>query len=109
MRPTVSEALDKLATQGSARQIADFLTAEGIKANPGDADRCAVAQYITRETGTCVTVFVGGILTDRVTNTHVRQPGGVEIHRGVPTAPLPTVIQEFAIGFDQLKYPDLIA
>lgn len=47
----LTAVMDKLAAQGSPRQIANFLRMEGIQGNPGRAYQCPVAMYGNRALG----------------------------------------------------------
>jgi hypothetical protein len=107
MKPTVPEALDKLAALGSPRQIADFLVQRQIKAFPSKLDRCAIAEYVRAETEIEVNVFCGGGAGADV----CRDIKGVVRHDMNPNVGdvLPDVLQDFARGFDRGAYPELIA
>lgn len=101
MKPTIGEALDKLATLGSAQQVADFLVEQQIKALPGSPDRCAVAVYLMRECDVDdAWVWPGGVMKSAGVVTHMNL--GTELMEA-----LPIVVTTFARRFDAGEYPEL--
>lgn len=100
--PSVPEVLDKLAALGSARQIADFLLEQEMKAYPVRVNACAVAVYLQKETGMQVTVHPGHFLDETMI-------GQVNIPGQRTPVNLPKAVQKFACEFDRWTYPDLIA
>lgn len=88
----VSEALEKLAAEGSADAIALRLQAEGVTGVVGLTTRCAVANWLFRETG--MVVGVSACLWKTL---------------GAPAASPPALVADFILAFDQGDYPALIA
>lgn len=88
----VSDVLNKLAAQGSARQIADYLVAEQCAGNRNAGTACPVARYVQRATGHHV--YVDGVSwTDQVGDEH----------------PIPDDVSEFVEYFDEGRFPELDA
>lgn len=99
----VSEKLDKLAVLGTPDAIAMELEAQGIKADCGGAFTCAIARYLGNPSAE------SRELTD---GTVAVCPTYVSVYRaGTDTwrVPVPRVVGEFIVNFDQTKYPALIA
>lgn len=49
-------AFDKLAQFETANDLADYLKSENVKGYKGDEDRCAIAVWLTDQTGDAVSV-----------------------------------------------------
>lgn len=98
--PTIThsaeELLDKLATLGSADQIASFLEEQKIVGVPCRASGCAIANYLTRETGLMASVGESG--------GRLFEPGVKEQIQWDCNGP----IGEFIRAFDNGQYPNLI-
>lgn len=94
---TVPEALDKLATHGTADQIRDHLMECEITGTRGSPTHCVIAEYLRVETGNAVRVYPG------------REVGRVAYYsetRGGKTG-LPTEVRTLAMRFDEHDYPEL--
>lgn len=92
-------AVDKLAAEGNADQIALFLQQQGVQADPGCLDRCALAMWFSRETRA---------------RAEVSGDDAAAIHphwywlSSEPIA-LPEQLVDFVDRFDAGDYPALIA
>jgi hypothetical protein len=91
----ITDQLAKLATQGSAAQIRDFLYAEKIKGIRGSARFCPVACYLRRE------VSETEVSVSRTYTMCWETPFCVE------SVPTPSVVRDFTLLFDKGAYPEL--
>lgn len=104
LKPTVPELLEKLAAHGDKYHIAAFLEEQGIKGSLGSQDRCAVAQYVTRETGKVA--MVSGRNVEWVELTPHPESSlcdRIDVH----TVPTPPEVVTFIRAFDNGLFPDL--
>lgn len=118
IRIAVAPYLGKLEAFDTAEEIKDFLVGEGVKAHKRSANSCAIAKYVTDNTGQSVSVGGGAVVT--------RHPDGEEqallytgtpalLYTGTPAfryAELSTctpAMQDFIRTFDQGFYPELVA
>jgi hypothetical protein len=89
--PTVAEVLDKLAANGSARQVADHLGDRGITGWRRIAHRCPVSELVRAETGQVISLSRKGWDSDSSTGR------------------TPKVVGEFVVAFDDGEFPGLDA
>lgn len=89
----ISEALHKLAAEGSADQIAAALLAQDCRGIPGLVDRCPVANYVRAAVTADVEIEGAWWALD----------DGSALLLG----PLPAEIQAFVEFFDEGRYPQL--
>lgn len=107
MSLTVPEALEKLASHGSPRQIADYLAQEGMVGTPQRHTGCIVAEYLKTATShTWVSV-----ITFQIDSNGATIPDGTAMYfdeEGLQTsAPLPKAVYDLADSFDHHAYPEL--
>jgi hypothetical protein len=112
--PTVPEVLDKLNSLGSPDQIALFFQQEGIQAEPGRSETCAVAEYIRQETQVSkviVTPTSVSMLVDKFLPPLAATPWDTEsFHfKDEVDYPTPPTVQEFINKFDAGEYPQLLS
>lgn len=88
-------ARDKLAGMESAKELADFFQAEGVKGVPGDASSCAIAVWMQETTGRKdISVSQEEMWTDGY------GLGRVTEHTGA--------MKEFTVLFDERAFPELV-
>lgn len=112
----VSQALEKLAAQGSRSQIADYLIELDMRGRPGHVMSCPVARYLIETTGIAFMYTrsepvrvecVGGVASGRVTGFFpVHDAAGVPTSGVVSVVP-PDSVKEFIDAFDTGRYPKL--
>jgi hypothetical protein len=90
--PTVAEVIDKLQALGSANQIAQFLSGEGITGVRTLLNSCPIANYLKRETG-AEKVRVNGFWAENEERLTMYRDG----------TPIPAFIARFDAGL----YPEL--
>lgn len=105
MRPTVPELLQKLVTHGSVRQIADQLQQEGTTGVREDESACVIAAYVRAHADVkAVEVFPNGPgYCDRSRVPSIKWLSS----EGEYTSPLPDVLNELAMKFDNDEFPEL--
>lgn len=110
IRIAVAPYLGKLEAFDTAEGIKDFLRGEGVKAHKRSMNSCAIARYVTDNTGQSVNVGGGAVVTPH--------PDGEEqvlLYTGTPAfryAKLSTctpAMQHFIRNFDDGMYPELVA
>lgn len=87
----LDDAVGKLAAEGDADQIADYLFTHGHTGRVGESETCPVHRYLRAVTGRDVAVAPGMLLPDNG-----------------PYVGMPEVVTEFVRRFDRGDYPDLI-
>ena len=97
-RPTPAEVLDKLGALGSARQIADYLAAQGVTGWPSLANRCPVSQWVLAESGLRISLSKSG--------WDLWAPDDLMAERVGAT---PEPVGEFIVAFDNGAYRELDA
>lgn len=95
--PTIPELVDKLQTFGSSRQIAQFFVQENITGVTAQSFKCAVAEYLTRETGKPAQVSFAWA---KEKYDSVSDPVMIADY---------SPLQDFIREFDRGEYPELIA
>lgn len=111
IRIAVAPYLGKLEAFDTAEGIKDFLVGEGVQAAYRKSmNSCAIAKYVTDNTGQSVNVSFVGVIT--------HHPDGEEQFVGLSGAPpfryamLSTctpAMQHFIRNFDDGMYPELVA
>jgi hypothetical protein len=111
----VRAALDRAAACGSQAGIAEFFRDRRILAVPGRCHSCVIARYLRHELPGLeyVKVSPDEIDMDRGTvQAHTRSDSDPEYEDWAVlplwTLPLPAVLNEFAIDFDDSAYPFLV-
>lgn len=105
MRPTVPELLNKLVTHGSVEQIADYLQQEGVTGVRENEGACVIAEYVKARADVKVVEVLpngpGYYDCSRVPAIKWSSSGGEY------TSPLPDVLNELAMKFDNDEFPEL--
>lgn len=106
-RPTVSEVLAKLVTHGSPRQIADYLTQQGVLGIRQSSNMCIIAEYLRQTTGASSVQVAPGCSC-----CPPGEQGGTVRARGedglFEVVALPEPLNELAHRFDRGNYPKLV-
>jgi hypothetical protein len=110
----VRAALDRAAACGSQDEIAEFFRDRRILAVPGRCHSCVIARYLRHE---LPGLEYMAVLPDRESSCGIVQAytrsgfdRETEDWALLPlwTLPLPAVLNEFAISFDDSSYPFLV-
>lgn len=105
---TVPETLEKLASHGSPRQIADFLAEQGVVGTPSRSTHCVIAEYVMATvpglTSICVTPGCDDSCCCGDHNGMIRWCP--DENRWYEMS-LPGSLGELAAGFDGGRYPEL--
>lgn len=108
MKPTVPELLDKLVTHGSVEQIVNYLVQEGVLGEREDDTTCVIANYVSTRTD----VKVIHVLPNGPGYCHRQNPAVKWLTADgavVGKLPLPDVLNELALRFDNDEFPELVA
>jgi hypothetical protein len=79
--------------------VREFLAGEGVKATPKQADSCAIAHYLHRETEQIVSVHHNGVMVWEK----------ALMFNGTEVAQHTEATLDFINHFDQGDYPELVA
>lgn len=96
IRSAVEPYLRKLADLQTADEIRDFLVTEGVQAVPGNATKCAIAEYLFQASGQVV-----GVTRKSTVVLADKWARGIGKHT--------EAMSEFVIRFDHYQYPELVA
>lgn len=110
---TVEPYVAKLTAMTSTNEIADFLVAEEIQAIPGNALACAIAEYLSEQTGFTFRVDRDGIAVMHpqgdVKRSAIDEDGMVYDTQFVKVGDHTSVMKSFMRRFDACCYPELMS
>lgn len=107
-KAALTGVLDKLATQGSADQVADFFRREGIVGMPSDVTSCPVARYVQRELGAVIWINPADLKQYNDGRLLGMAGFGDDCDDERDGVRLPDPVNAFACSFDKQVYKDLI-
>jgi hypothetical protein len=109
---TVEPYLAKLSAMKNANEIADFFIGEQIQAIPGNALACAIAEYLSEQTGFTVRVDRDGIAVMHPqgdVKMSTVESGFVYDTQFVKVGTQTDAMKSFMRRFDACCYPELIS
>lgn len=108
MRMAVTPYLEKLAAFDTPDLIAEFLTAEGVKAVRVNGSYCAIAQYVRQGSGV-EEIIVGSNSTNAVVSCDLGGHGEAGCLMTTSIGAHTVAMTKFVHRFDGGHYPELVA
>jgi hypothetical protein len=112
VKPTVAELVEKLVAHGSVQQIVDYLKQEEIQGVPQDEKECVIAEYVMTRTGLervkIIPTPTSPTAVQGLAKRGIAVPSvSWQDKSGSYSIPLPEVLDELALRFDQGDFPEL--